>query len=101
MRNVITTIVVVVAIGLYAYPKWHRARLAAQPAASTEKAAAEEEDQPIAIERDERFRCDGRTRCSQFDSCEEATWFINNCPGMKMDGDNDGVPCEDHHCPHS
>jgi hypothetical protein len=32
-------------------------------------------------------------------SCAEATWFINHCPGMKMDGDNDGVPCEQELCP--
>ena len=42
--------------------------------------------------------CDGRKRCSQMTSCEEATWFIENCPGMEMDGDNDGVPCETQWC---
>ncbi|BBA34734.1 hypothetical protein sS8_2789 [Methylocaldum marinum] len=25
-------------------------------------------------------------------SCEEATYFLQNCPGVKMDGNNDGVP---------
>ena len=25
-------------------------------------------------------RCDGRTRCAQMTSCEEATYFIRNCP---------------------
>jgi len=44
------------------------------------------------------YRCDGRKRCSQMRSCEEATWFIEHCPGMEMDGDRDGVPCEDQHC---
>jgi endonuclease YncB( thermonuclease family) len=43
-------------------------------------------------------RCDGRTHCSQMSSCEEATWFLKNCPGTKMDGDNDGVPCETQWC---
>lgn len=42
----------------------------------------------------EGFKCDGRTRCSQMNSCEEAKFFLKNCPGAKMDGDNDGVPCE-------
>ena len=46
----------------------------------------------------EEFSCDGRTHCSQMRSCEEATWFINHCPGTKMDGDRDGVPCEIQHC---
>jgi len=45
-----------------------------------------------------RHRCDGRTRCSQMTSCEEATFFIRNCPGTKMDGDGDGVPCERQWC---
>ncbi len=44
------------------------------------------------------FRCDGRTHCSQMTSCEEATWFLKNCPGTQMDGDNDGIPCERQWC---
>jgi hypothetical protein len=40
------------------------------------------------------FQCDGRQHCSQMTSCEEANWFLRNCPGVKMDGDNDGLPCE-------
>ena len=44
------------------------------------------------------FRCDGRTHCSQMTSCEEATFFLRNCPGTKMDGNNDGVPCERQWC---
>ena len=45
-----------------------------------------------------KFQCDGRTHCSQMTSCEEATFFLKNCPGTKMDGDNDGVPCEQQWC---
>jgi cold shock CspA family protein len=44
------------------------------------------------------FRCDGRTTCSQMRSCEEATYFLKNCPGVKMDGNNDGIPCERQWC---
>jgi cold shock CspA family protein len=44
------------------------------------------------------FSCDGRTMCSQMRSCEEATYFIRSCPGTEMDGDNDGVPCEQQFC---
>ena len=44
------------------------------------------------------FQCDGRQHCSQMRSCEEATFFIRNCPNTKMDGDNDGVPCESQWC---
>lgn len=40
------------------------------------------------------YQCDGRTHCSQMRSYEEAVFFINNCPGTKMDGNGDGRPCE-------
>ncbi len=45
-----------------------------------------------------RFQCDGRMHCSQMRSCEEATFFLNNCPNTKMDGNHDGVPCEKQWC---
>lgn len=44
------------------------------------------------------FRCDGRQHCSQMTSCAEATYFLRNCPGTKMDGDGDGIPCEEQWC---
>lgn len=40
------------------------------------------------------FRCDGRQHCSQMTSCAEAKYFLAHCPGVKMDGDHDGIPCE-------
>ena len=46
------------------------------------------------------FHCDGRTRCPEMTSCEEATFFLQNCPGVKMDGEGDGVPCERQWCGH-
>ena len=45
-----------------------------------------------------RFQCDGRLHCSQMKSCNEAKLFLKNCPGVKMDGDGDGVPCEQQLC---
>ena len=44
------------------------------------------------------FKCDGRVYCSEMTSCAEATYFLQNCPGVKMDGNNDGVPCERQWC---
>ncbi|MBY5992396.1 excalibur calcium-binding domain-containing protein [Ferrimonas balearica] len=41
-----------------------------------------------------RFRCDGRQYCSQMTSREEAVFFTRHCPDTKMDGDGDGIPCE-------
>jgi len=53
---------------------------------------------PVDVDEPVQFKCDGRTRCSQMTSCEEATFFLRNCPGVKMDGNNDGVPCEKQWC---
>ncbi|MDD2878845.1 MAG: cold shock domain-containing protein [Rhodoferax sp.] len=44
------------------------------------------------------FSCDGRKYCSQMTSCKEAKLFLQNCPGMEMDGNHDGVPCEQQWC---
>ncbi len=44
------------------------------------------------------FRCDGRVYCSQMTSCAEAKFFLRNCPGTKMDGDRNGIPCEQQWC---
>lgn len=44
------------------------------------------------------YVCDGRTRCNQMHSCAEATWFLNHCPGVQMDGNHDGVACEQQWC---
>ncbi|MCI5164095.1 MAG: DNA-binding protein [Candidatus Electrothrix sp. AX5] len=45
-----------------------------------------------------RFSCQGKKHCSQMRSCAEAKFYIRNCPGTKMDGDNDGIPCERQWC---
>ncbi|MDO9359360.1 MAG: excalibur calcium-binding domain-containing protein [Polaromonas sp.] len=43
-------------------------------------------------------RCDGRKYCSQMTSCAEAKYFLANCPGVKMDGNKDGSPCQKQWC---
>ncbi|MBK7251324.1 MAG: excalibur calcium-binding domain-containing protein [Gammaproteobacteria bacterium] len=48
--------------------------------------------------RSDSFSCDGRQYCSQMRSCAEATYFLEHCPNVKMDGDHDGVPCEQQWC---
>lgn len=44
------------------------------------------------------FSCSGKTHCSQMTSCQEATFYLKNCPGTEIDGDRDGVPCESQWC---
>ena len=45
-------------------------------------------------ESNSNFSCDGRQHCSQMASRAEAEYFIKHCPNTKMDGDRDGIPCE-------
>ncbi len=44
------------------------------------------------------YSCEGKVWCSQMTSCEEATFYLNNCPNVKIDGDGDGIPCERQWC---
>jgi len=48
--------------------------------------------------REINFQCMGKTHCSEMTSCEEATFYLNNCPNTEIDGDGDGVPCESQWC---
>ena len=52
----------------------------------------------IKARNNQKYSCSGKTNCSQMTSCEEARFYINNCPNTKMDGDGDGIPCESQWC---
>lgn len=41
-----------------------------------------------------KFKCDGRTQCSEMRSYEEAVYFQRHCKGTKLDGNGNGQPCE-------
>lgn len=88
-------------VALVAYQRSHRpAPNSAQVEAADQLSdpQVEHESPRIAVTGSSRYRCDGRTHCSQMTSCEEATWFLEHCPGVKMDGEGDGVPCERQWC---
>ena len=88
--------IVIGALGLFAYQRAHRPQpmLEQEPEPVLEMATTHSET-PAPTP---RFHCDGRTRCSEMTSCEEATFFLQHCPGVKMDGEGDGVPCERQWC---
>jgi cold shock CspA family protein len=83
-------VVLVATLGAYGYTAYSGKR--ARPIADEAPSA-----QPIAPSAPS-FRCDGRTQCSQVNSCEEAKFFLRNCPNTQMDGDRDGIPCESQWC---
>lgn len=78
------------ALGLYGYDQFLR-----RPSSPTHSAIV---STPNMQEKVSSYRCDGRTHCSQMTSCDEATFFLRNCPGVQMDGNHDGVPCEQQWC---
>jgi cold shock CspA family protein len=82
------TLIVVTGLAFYGYSEYsqHKARATTVASPDSERAALP------------TFRCDGRTHCSEMSSCEEATYFLKNCPNVEMDGDHDGVPCEQQWC---
>jgi cold shock CspA family protein len=95
----------VAALGWYGYSRYAQRvvqiEAAAQsadpspaPASLFEPAQQIQPAQPTPI----RFNCDGRKYCSQMTSCKEAKLFLQNCLGMEMDGNHDGVPCEQQWC---
>ncbi|ABO22357.1 excalibur calcium-binding domain-containing protein [Shewanella loihica] len=88
-------IIILVSIGSFAIKQYQA--LNATPVASFEELPAVEaqEWQPATP----KFRCEaGKIHCSQMSSCQEAKFYLRNCPGTEMDGDHDGIPCERQFC---
>lgn len=106
MRKIIP-VAIVAMLAMLGYQRYQRNQLAAEEAASEESEYEEESLQPEAEEpraskpeSRTSYTCDGRQHCSEMHSCQEARWFLQHCSGMKMDGDHDGIPCEDQLCGH-
>ena len=54
---------------------------------------------PQVMEEEARFTCaSNKHRCPEMTSCAEAVYYLQHCPGTVMDGDGDGLPCEDQWC---
>jgi hypothetical protein len=74
------------------YDKISKEKDSSEPVVETSSVEQTEEVSPV--EQTEQFQCQGKTRCSEMTSYEEAIFYLHNCPGTKMDGDGDGEPCE-------
>lgn len=53
---------------------------------------------PLEEKNTEIYSCTGKVYCSEMTSCDEAMFYLRNCPDTKMDGDGDGIPCERQWC---
>jgi hypothetical protein len=98
----ILLVIILVALGWKAYGKYGEYSRQAEPVAEHAfDVQRDPADAPaIELKRAARsgFTCDGRTYCTQMTSCDEAKYFVQHCPNVKMDGDNDGIPCETQWC---
>jgi cold shock CspA family protein len=101
----VIALMLVAAVGWYGYSRYAQRVVqtkamaqsvdrSPEPVSLFEPAQQTQPAQPAQI----RFNCDGRKYCSQMTSCKEAKLFLQHCPGMEMDGNHDGVPCEQQWC---
>lgn len=44
--------------------------------------------------RSQPFTCGTKFYCNQMSSCSEANYYMHTCRLYKLDGDGDGIPCE-------
>jgi cold shock CspA family protein len=94
-------LIILLGVGIFGYKQYQK--MTATPVLTNENVEQMEwtptVSKPSSINLQPQFRCEaGKTHCSQMRSCAEATFYIRNCPGTQMDGNNDGVPCERQFC---
>lgn len=82
------------AIGIGAYQNWSPSHRGGPGLTDSAELASPDSRAPG----QQHFQCDGRTRCSQMTSCAEAVYFLQHCPNVELDGNNDGEPCEQQWC---
>lgn len=90
--SAVISVVFIIAIGLLAYNKLTAFKPFHEGSAASVRPGAEREIHGT------NYSCEGKVFCSEMTSCEEAKFYLRNCPGTKMDGDGDGVPCESQWC---
>ena len=98
MKTILNLVVVLLlaAVGWYAWGQYQQkqrteqvqTKRVAAPAASTTKAGGRD---PLF------FSCDARNTCAQMTSCEEAKFFLRNCPGM-AEASGEGPSCIKNWC---
>jgi len=89
--RVVESIVVVLLLGGilgYAYTRMRKPEIPTLPPAQMTEA------QKIRAS----FACENLKTCAQMNSCQEARDYLQTCPKAPMDGDADGIPCEDKLC---
>ena len=68
--------------------EWRLARRASRDDSDDSDDSEETDSEP------QDLSCGDKTRCGEMESCAEAKFYLNRCGASRLDGDNDGVPCE-------
>ena len=89
-RSTVLTGALLLGLGGYAWQQFSTSELLSQPQTFERDSPARAI--PAATS---QFVCEGKQHCSEMRSCEEAQFYVANCPNTLMDGDNDGRACED------
>lgn len=101
MKNIIL-LVILIALSWKGYEKYshnlRQTKTTPEYASSTEVGLKDIPNINVNASSPSTFACDGRVYCGQMKSCEEAKYFLEHCPDVKMDGNHDGVPCEKQWC---
>jgi len=104
--NTIIPLLIIVAIVIFGFKQYQEFNEA--PAIDEVPVLTNEDIQPMPMYETKvrtqatatpRFQCEaGKTHCSHMSSCAEATFYIQHCPNIQMDGNGDGIPCERQWC---
>ena len=95
--SVFVTIALLIVVAFYFYNTIVGTKVGTKPFPIVYENPSEHIEQAI-VEKNTDYSCNGKVYCSEMTSCEEAMFYLNNCPGTKMDGDRDGIPCESQWC---
>lgn len=94
----VMTVCLVLLLSVFAYRAFIENSVAQVTPVASMPAAALEEFPLVKSSATSSFSCNGKVYCSEMTSCAEARFYQRNCPGTKMDGDRDGIPCESQWC---
>jgi cold shock CspA family protein len=100
MASHIISVLLFIGLGIYGVSQFNKITAnASEPVPTQLQLDANPLNQSSVQKLEASFQCEsGKTHCSHMQSCEEATFYLKNCPTTQMDGDGDGIPCERQHC---
>ena len=94
MRRVLLLLLVVGIVFVYRFG-WVPSGVDQSDAVDSTAPASPTRKAPVATE---AFSREGKTHRSAMRPSIETKLYLAHCPGVKIDGDNDGIPCESQWC---